>query len=99
MESILQERYCTGKTSHGRFGGSFDSPIVDAIVSCGNPILNSSLDGFIKVGGVNCFSSCSLIEVCIDYPIRCNEPGTAYLQGIVSQYILMKTLKQGVVNQ
>lgn len=81
------------------FGGSFDSPIVDAIVNCGNPILNSSLDGFIKVGGVNCFSSCSLIEVCIDYLIRCNEPETAYLQGIVNKYILMKTPKQGVVNQ
>ncbi|CAK9871328.1 unnamed protein product [Sphagnum tenellum] len=37
---------------HGRFAASFDSPTVDVIVDCGNPILNYTLDGFIKVGGV-----------------------------------------------
>jgi hypothetical protein len=40
---------------HGRFAASFDSPSVDVIVDLGNPILNYTLDGFIKVGGVKCF--------------------------------------------
>jgi hypothetical protein len=40
---------------HGRIAASFDSPTVDVIVDCGNPILNYTLDGFIKVGGVKCF--------------------------------------------
>jgi hypothetical protein len=39
----------------GRFAASFDSPTVDVIVDFGNPILNYTLDGFIKVGGVKCF--------------------------------------------
>jgi hypothetical protein len=41
-----------GKMPHGRFAASFDSPSVDVIVDLGNPILNYTLDGFIKVGGV-----------------------------------------------
>jgi hypothetical protein len=42
-----------GKMPHGRFAASFDSPSVDVIVDLGNPVLNYTLDGFIKVGQLN----------------------------------------------
>ncbi|GAA0166554.1 hypothetical protein Leryth_019168 [Lithospermum erythrorhizon] len=37
---------------HGRFSGTLTSPKVDLFVDLGNPFLNLTLDGFLKIGTV-----------------------------------------------
>ncbi|KAG9158157.1 hypothetical protein Leryth_000302 [Lithospermum erythrorhizon] len=37
---------------HGRFAGSVSSPKVDVFVDLGNPFLNLTFDGFLKIGTV-----------------------------------------------
>jgi len=40
------------KMVRSRLSASVESPKVDVIVDCGHPLLNVSVDGFLKVGGV-----------------------------------------------
>ncbi|XP_077217673.1 outer plastid envelope protein 16-1 [Tasmannia lanceolata] len=35
-----------------RFHGSFDSPKVDVVIDMGNPFLNRTVDGFLKIGTI-----------------------------------------------
>lgn len=36
-----------------RFAGSINSPKVDLVVDMGNPFLNRTVDGFLKIGTVS----------------------------------------------
>ncbi|PUZ63676.1 hypothetical protein GQ55_3G086900 [Panicum hallii var. hallii] len=37
---------------HGRFSGSLCSPKIDVVIDMGNPFLNRTVDGFLKIGAV-----------------------------------------------
>ena len=38
---------------HSRFSGSLRSPKIDVVIDMGNPFLNRTVDGFIKIGTVS----------------------------------------------
>ena len=40
---------------HSRFSGSVSSPKVDVAIDMGNPFLNLTVDGFLKIGTVRFF--------------------------------------------
>ncbi|KAG2615942.1 outer envelope pore protein 16, chloroplastic-like [Panicum virgatum] len=37
---------------HSRFSGSLRSPKIDVVIDMGNPFLNRTVDGFLKIGAV-----------------------------------------------
>jgi len=40
---------------HSRFSGSVSTPKVDVAIDMGNPFLNLTVDGFLKIGTVRFF--------------------------------------------
>lgn len=43
------------KMPHSRFSGSLTTPKVDVAIDMGNPFLNLTVDGFLKIGTVGFF--------------------------------------------
>lgn len=46
---------------HSRFSGSLNSPKVDVAIDMGNPLLNLTVDGFLKIGTVKFLLSLSIL--------------------------------------
>jgi len=57
---IVTQRSCqgrkrrekAGRMPHSRFSGSLRSPKIDVVIDMGNPFLNRTVDGFLKIGAV-----------------------------------------------
>lgn len=57
---------------HSSLSASVQSPTVDVIVDLGHPLLNYSVDGLIKVGGVRIFFHHAQLRI-REWPIERDE--------------------------
>jgi hypothetical protein len=65
---------------HGRFSGSLTSPKIDVVVDMGNPFLNRTVDGFLKIGAVRSpHFSAPLLPSLPCFPARAHQQFAMYL--------------------
>ena len=50
MEKCCEEKE---EMPRSRFAGTMSTPCVDVAIDMGNPLLNLTVDGFLKIGAVN----------------------------------------------
>ncbi|KAK1299056.1 hypothetical protein QJS10_CPB14g01554 [Acorus calamus] len=67
---------------YSRFSGSLSSPKVDVVIDMGNPFLNRTVDGFLKIGTV------SASRVAAEETYHCIKRGS------VSKHNIQETLKK-----
>ncbi|KAK1299284.1 hypothetical protein QJS10_CPB14g01539 [Acorus calamus] len=67
---------------YSRFSGSLSSPKVDVVIDMGNPFLNRTVDGFLKIGTV------SASRVAAEETYDCIKRGS------VSKHKIQETLKK-----
>ncbi|KAK1312454.1 hypothetical protein QJS10_CPA07g00200 [Acorus calamus] len=67
---------------YSRFSGSLSSPRVDVVIDMGNPFLNRTVDGFLKIGTV------SASRVAAEETYHCIKRGS------VSKHKIQETLKK-----
>ncbi|KAK1265727.1 hypothetical protein QJS04_geneDACA011262 [Acorus gramineus] len=67
---------------YSRFSGSLSSPKVDVVIDMGNPFLNRTVDGFLKIGTV------SASRVAAEETYHCIKRGS------VSKHKIQETLKK-----
>lgn len=86
LQVFLLPDYCTlgepDKMPHARISGSVHSPTVGVMIDMGNPLLNRTVDGFLKIGTVGASR------------VIAEETYGALSKGSVSKHDLEHTLKK-----